>query len=264
MSIDRLAELAEVDVGELLTASSAIRTTSRTPAPLPIGQDIRGFAAQADGAFGPHRPKDLKYVDEAIAMRHFLKSVARLTDEEQAALDGLIAVLTNARANDERRGVAKGIFLKARTAADIDERIGLVLDRLGNPEPPLNLEIVRSSLKLDFGYSRPRRTWNIRNIDQVLLNPMLLVRAVRKLDLRALFSGSAQILLDKDQPVLDAGGTRAHEVGRGLLPWHQGAMLGDDDLCLIPACHAELEAEANFAAAKLLPPRPVSTGCALT
>jgi len=29
-------------------------------------------------------------------------------------------------------------------------------------------------------------------------------------------------------------------------------MLGDDDHCLIPACHAALESEANFAAAKLL------------
>ncbi|QNP45672.1 DUF955 domain-containing protein [Sphingomonas sediminicola] len=157
--------------------------------------------------------------------------------------------------------MAKGIFLKARTAADIDERIGLVLDRLGNPEPPLNLKIVRSSLKLDFGYYSATDEGLLQETvaklrvagKQVLLNPMLLVRAVRKLDLRALYlPDQRRILLDKDQPVLKHRWNEAHEVGHSLLPWHQGAMLGDDDHCLIPACHAELEAEANFAAAKLL------------
>jgi hypothetical protein len=157
--------------------------------------------------------------------------------------------------------MAKGIILPARTTADIDELIARVVDRLGNPEPPLDLKVVRASLKLDFGYYSAQDSGLLQETvarlqvagKQVLLNPMLLVQAVRKLDLRALYlPDQRRILLDRDAPVLKHRWNEAHEVGHSLLPWHAGAMLGDDELSLIPTCHSALEAEANFAAAKLL------------
>lgn len=157
--------------------------------------------------------------------------------------------------------MAKGIILPARTAADIDERIARVLARLGDPEPPLDLKVVRASLKLDFGYYSARDSGLLQETvaklrvagKQVLLNPMLLAQAVRKLDLRALYlPDQHRILLDRDEPILRHRWNEAHEVGHSLIPWHEGAMLGDDDHSLIPSCHAEIEAEANHAAARLL------------
>jgi hypothetical protein len=73
------------------------------------------------------------------------------------------------------------------------------------------------------------------------------------MDLRALYiPDQKRILLDKDQPQLKHRWNEAHEIGHSVIPWHAGAMLGDDDHTLIPSCHAALEAEANFAAARLL------------
>jgi hypothetical protein len=45
---------------------------------------------------------------------------------------------------------------------------------------------------------------------------------------------------------------RPHEIGLSLLPWHQNMMLGDDAHCVTPACHAQIEAEANFAGGRLI------------
>ena len=157
--------------------------------------------------------------------------------------------------------MAKGIILKAKTAADIDERIARVIERLGNPEPPLRLDVVRAAQKLDFGFYSARDSGLLQETaaklrvagKQVLLNPMLLVQAVRKFDLRALYlPDQRRILLDSDVPKLKHRWNEAHEIGHSLIPWHEGAMLGDDENCLIPTCHAALEAEANYAAARLI------------
>jgi hypothetical protein len=43
----------------------------------------------------------------------------------------------------------KNQFVEARTAKDIDRQVERILHGLGNPEPPLNLELVRELLKLD-------------------------------------------------------------------------------------------------------------------
>src|SRR3546814_5375772 len=73
------------------------------------------------------------------------------------------------------------------------------------------------------------------------------------MDLRALYiPDQKRILIDKSQPELKHRWNEAHEIGHSLIPWHAGAMLGDNDHTLIPACHIKLEAEANFAEARLL------------
>jgi len=157
--------------------------------------------------------------------------------------------------------VAKNEILRARTAADIDERIERVLNGLGNPEPPLDLRTVRELLKLDRGYYSANDPGLLQETvsklriagKQVLLRPTLLVEAVRKMDIRALYiPDQKRILIDKSQPKLKHRWNEAHEIGHSVLPWHEGAMLGDDEYTLIPACHARHEAEANFAAARLL------------
>jgi len=157
--------------------------------------------------------------------------------------------------------LAKNVILSARTAADIDARVERILKDLGNPEPPLTLETVRELLRLDFGY------YSISNPDllqetahkirlagkQILMRPTLLIDAVRKFDLKALYiPDQKRILLDQDVPKLKHRWNEGHEIIHSALPWHEGAMLGDDANTLIPSCHAQLEHEANYGAGKLL------------
>ncbi|WP_310622403.1 ImmA/IrrE family metallo-endopeptidase [Flexibacterium corallicola] len=157
--------------------------------------------------------------------------------------------------------MAKNEILKAKTAADIDRKIDRVLRDLGNPEPPLDLDTVRELLKLDLAYYSAEDPSILQEVvskmsmagRQVLARPSRILDAVRKWDLRALYiPDRKRILLDKDQPKLKHRWHEAHEIGHSLLPWHAGAMLGDNAKTLIPSCHATLEAEANFAAGRLL------------
>src|SRR3546814_4740025 len=78
-------------------------------------------------------------------------------------------------------------------AADIDDQIESVLMRLGDPEPPLDLRVVRAALELDFGYYTAEDPGLLQDTvsrlrvagKQVLARPALLIEAVRKMDLRA-------------------------------------------------------------------------------
>ena len=134
--------------------------------------------------------------------------------------------------------MAKNEILRARTAADIDERVERVLNGLGNPEPPLDLRTVRELLKLDRGYYSANDPGLLQETvsklriagKQVLLRPTLLIEAVRKMDIRALYiPDQKRILIDKSQPKLKHRWNEAQEIGHSVLPWHEGAMLGNDD-----------------------------------
>ena len=50
--------------------------------------------------------------------------------------------------------MARNSFLNSSVAADIDRRVTRILRDLGNPEPPLQLRLVREALKLDLEYYR--------------------------------------------------------------------------------------------------------------
>lgn len=155
----------------------------------------------------------------------------------------------------------RNLSLGHRTVSDIDGQIAKVLRGLGNPEPPLDLRIVRELLKLDRGYysttedSLLRETFSRLKVmgKQVLMRPTLLGDAVRSLGLKALYlPDQKRILLDKDLPFLKHRWNEAHEIGHDLIPWHAGMMLGDTEQTLTPACHEKMEAEANYAAGQLL------------
>ena len=157
--------------------------------------------------------------------------------------------------------MAKNVIIRAKNASDIDSKVERVLKDLGNPEPPLELDIVRELLKLDFAYYTANDPSVLQTVvsklnmagKQLLARPSRILDAVRKWDLRALYiPDQKQILLDGDQPSLKHRWHEAHEIGHSLLPWHAGAMLGDNERTLAPACHEVLEAEANFAAGRLL------------
>lgn len=146
-------------------------------------------------------------------------------------------------------------------ADDIDEQVGKVLRGLGNPSPPLRLLDVRELLKLDRQYFTTDDDGFLREIvsrlkisgKQIIERPALLFDVVKKFDLRALYlPDNKRILLDKYQPELKHRWMEAHEIGHAIVPWHSGMMLGDNKITLSPACHAKMEAEANYAAGRLL------------
>jgi hypothetical protein len=116
-------------------------------------------------------------------------------------------------------------------------------------------------LKLDRGYfsgdddSLARQTISRMKIagKQFFMRPTLLLDAVRKFDLRALYlPDRKRILIDQGVPVKKHRWLEAHEIGHGLLPWHSSMMFGDDDHSPTPACHEKLESEASYAAGQLL------------
>ena len=147
------------------------------------------------------------------------------------------------------------------TKREIDQHVEKVLRGLGNPPPPLDLREVRELLRLDMGYyssgddSALREKLSKLRVagKQVLARPGLLVDAVRKHNLRALYlPDRKRILLDEDMPKKKHRWSEAHEVGHSLLDWHHETMLGDTESTLTPLCRAHIEAEANFAAGRLL------------
>lgn len=155
----------------------------------------------------------------------------------------------------------KNIKLGLRTVADIDGQVAKVLRGLGDPQPPVDLRLVRELLKLDRGYYSTtdvgllRETFSRLKVAgrQVLLRPTILHDVVRSLSLKALYlPDQKRILLDKDLPLLKHRWNEAHEVGHDIIPWHADMMLGDTEQTLTPACHEVIEAEANYAAGQLL------------
>ena len=157
--------------------------------------------------------------------------------------------------------MARNRVLSAKTAEDIDERVERILRGLGHPEPPLRLEDVRELLKLDREFYTAddpgvlRETVSRIRIAgiQVLERPTLLIDAIRKASLQALYlPDRRRILLDGSLHPLKHRWSEAHEIGHSIIPWHHEVMLGDDSLTLRPVCQEAVEAEANFAAGRLL------------
>jgi hypothetical protein len=157
--------------------------------------------------------------------------------------------------------MTKNVLLLPRTKVDIDQRIERVLRGLGNPEPPLRLEDVRDLLSLDLafytaddpGLAREAISRIRVGAIQVFRRPALIIEAVKKFSLKALYlPDRKRIMLDQSVPKLKHRWNEAHEVGHSLLPWHDEMMHGDNDLTLSKACMEHIEAEANFAAGRLL------------
>jgi hypothetical protein len=146
-------------------------------------------------------------------------------------------------------------------ADDIRKIISRVLRDLGSPEPPLNLSQVRALLNLNIGYYSTANTTLLQDIaarikvagKQVLERPMLLVEAVTKSKLSALWvPDTKRILIDETVPKPKHRWIEGHEVGHSVIPWHREFLFGDNEYTLDPACHAIVEAEANYAASQLL------------
>ncbi|MGE8941507.1 ImmA/IrrE family metallo-endopeptidase [Leptospira interrogans] len=157
--------------------------------------------------------------------------------------------------------MAKNYLLPPKAAQDIDQRVERVLRGLGNPEPPLRLEDVRELLKLDRAFYTAHDPGIAReaisrirvSAIQVFHRPTLIIDAVRKFSLKALYlPDRKRILLDGDEPIKKHRWNEAHEIGHSLIPWHDGVMLGDNAHTVSRDCREQIEAEANYAAGRLL------------
>jgi hypothetical protein len=145
--------------------------------------------------------------------------------------------------------------------ADITDQVRRVLAELGNPEPPLRLPEVRALLKLDLQYYNSTNHSALQDLahkikvggKQLLARPTLILDVIRKASLSALWvPDRRRILLDDSVPSPKLRWNEGHEIGHSLIPWHQEYLFGDTKYTLDPACHAQVEAESNFAAAQLL------------
>ena len=145
---------------------------------------------------------------------------------------------------------------------DIRDQIDRILRDLGNPEPPLKLEDVRSLLSLDLQYyssSDPGLVSELTHRFRLLVGKTIpdlgrhLQIALSKSKLCAFWiPEQARIMLDGDIPKPKHRWIETHEIIYSITPWHKSFLLGDNAQTLDPTCHAVLEAEANYGAGRLL------------
>ena len=72
-----------------------------------------------------------------------------------------------------------------------------------------------------------------------------------RLDALCLFD-EKRILISTELPTPKQRWAEGHEIGHVIIPWHGPISLGDDKYTLTANCHETMEAEANFAARRLL------------
>lgn len=145
---------------------------------------------------------------------------------------------------------------------DIRDRIDRILRDLGNPAPPLDLADVRQLLSLDLRYyssSEPGLVTELTHRFKLLAQKTIpdlgkhLATALAKSRLLAFWvPDSAKIMIDTAVPKPKHRWIEAHEITHSVTDWHREFLLGDNRQTLDPACHAMIEAEANFGAGRLL------------
>lgn len=157
----------------------------------------------------------------------------------------------------------KNLIIEAGAASDIESQVNRLLRDLGYGGGKVELREVRELLKLDLQfYSLEDPTLAEEVIHklriggkQVMARPALLLEAIQKMELRALFlPDRKRILLDDATPDIKKRWAEAHEISHSITPWHSDYMLGDTQQTLSPGCQAIIEAEANFGAGRLLFP----------
>ena len=155
----------------------------------------------------------------------------------------------------------KNFFLTPYETKDLRTQADKVLRGLGNPEPPLVLDDVRTLLKLDRHFYSTTDDGALREFvsrvtiasKQIIARPTLLFDVVRKAQLSALWlPDRKRILIDADSPKLKQRWYEAHEVGHSLIPWHEDYPYGDSEETLTPMCAERLESEANYTAGQML------------
>jgi transcriptional regulator with XRE-family HTH domain len=93
VSVEQLAKDADVDVGELVTIETDVRYI---PEPMTVFNLAKTFGTPEKSLMqlaGLAVLKDRRFVQEAVRFAAKSESIAKLTPEEQAALESFVAVL---------------------------------------------------------------------------------------------------------------------------------------------------------------------------
>lgn len=149
----------------------------------------------------------------------------------------------------------------AKEQRDIELLVAKIIRDLGDPEPPLRLELVRDLLTLDLSYYSSTDISPLAAFahrikvagKQLVARPSLILDVVKKAKLSGLWlPDHRRIFIDQEVPVAKHRWIEAHEITHSFVPWHAEFLLGDDELTLDPTCRAVIEAEANFGAGRLI------------
>jgi hypothetical protein len=155
----------------------------------------------------------------------------------------------------------KNLILQPHVRQKIDARVDRLLRDIDNPEPPLRVEEVLELLRLDLAYYRSDDPGFINETihrltmagKQVLARPTLLLDALKKFSVKALYSPDRKrILIDETVPKAKHRWLQGHEVIHDVLDWHEPVHYGDNELTVKQSCLDKVEAEANYGAGQLL------------
>lgn len=153
------------------------------------------------------------------------------------------------------------VTLKQGTRDEIETQVQKILRGLGNPKPPLDLDAVFRLQQLDPQYYRTSEDGVVREtISRVKVGAKLFFEqptriwdAIKTADLKALWiPQQRRILVDGNLHEMKKRWNSAHEISHSILEWHRDYTFGDDQMTLVESCHIAIEAEANYAAGRLL------------
>lgn len=94
LSLEALAERADVEVAELMSIELDAHYMPDSRTLYQLAQTFKVSHKKLMGLSGLTKPKDVQYVEKAVRYAARSESIASLSADEQAALDGLISVLS--------------------------------------------------------------------------------------------------------------------------------------------------------------------------
>ena len=147
--------------------------------------------------------------------------------------------------------MAKNDLIKEKTAHDIDERVERVLRGSGIPSPRFVWRMFASFYEYRVFYTADDPSLIQEAVSrirvatiQVFQRPMLLMDAIRKMSLQALYVPDRKRIFSTVRCLKKKHRwSEAHEVLHSLIPWHDDLMHGDNRYTLLPECHEQVEAE---------------------
>ena len=140
------------------------------------------------------------------------------------------------------------------TRVEIERIAAATLRDAGIADPPLPLERLLQHVDLhrDF-YDLANPGFLDRVKHKLRIQGQILVDIIAKVRLQAvLLFDENRICIDQTLPKIKHPWASCHETGHRLLPWHKPFFFGDTAQTLDPVYQADLEAEANYAAGRLL------------
>jgi len=94
LSVEQLAERADIDITELISIEADIHYLPEPRTLYQLAQVFNVAQGKLMELSGLTQPKNVNYLEDAVRYAARSESIEKLNPEEQAALDGLISVLS--------------------------------------------------------------------------------------------------------------------------------------------------------------------------